>query len=79
LIAVKWPPDYRGQFDERIFSTVNILKYLLVSLNSDQAPKPEFDRENLYVMDEEKKAVLVVEDGDISDFETPDLAPEKSQ
>lgn len=58
-ITVRWPDSYDGKFDNDIFTTVNLLKYVLYSLNISEDAPPKLAREDLYVLNADGVPVRV--------------------
>jgi|GEM_PF-6409573 len=67
-IAVKWPKTYDNRFDSEIFSTVNLIKYVMASLNDHDSKDLRFESEDLYVLDKRGRPTLIVKDKDLSSF-----------
>ena len=68
MVAVRWPSNYQGDFDDDMFSTVNLLKYVMFSLNAQDGPPPHLEPENLYVLDKKNIPIPIVMDKNFSKF-----------
>jgi len=67
-VAVRWPDTYSGEFDKEIFSTVNLIKYVMYSMMGESPPPDQLERENLYVLGYAGVPVEVVKDGQLEEY-----------
>jgi len=67
-IAVRWPDTYSGEFDAEIFSTVNLIKYVMYSLMEQKPSAKQLERENLYVLGYAGVPVEVITDAKLDNY-----------
>lgn len=63
IMAVRWPRSYGGEYDDRIASGVNLLRYVLASLAKDPTPLLETVAADDVFVRARGKIWIVVEDG----------------
>ena len=64
LMAVRWPESYRGEYDDRIVTGVNLFRFVLASLAADAAPLVNSAAaDDVFVRERSGQIFRVVKDG----------------
>jgi hypothetical protein len=64
LTAIRWPKSYRGEYDDRIVTGVNLFRFLLASLALDATPLLQSAvSDDVFIRDEALRSYMVIQGG----------------
>jgi hypothetical protein len=64
LTAIRWPKSYRGEYDDRIVTGVNLFRFLLASLAFDATPLLQSAvSDDVFIRDRALRPYIVIQDG----------------